>query len=139
MIINERYHIPDEELIWTFARSGGPGGQNVNKVNSRAVLHWRLGANTSLPPHVRDRIRALEPNRLTTEGDLLLQSQTHRTQERNREACLERLADIVRRALIVPARCAMPPSRHAVRNFAVLRPRKHCGRTKQERRGPNVD
>ncbi|NBO93023.1 MAG: aminoacyl-tRNA hydrolase [Planctomycetia bacterium] len=138
MIINERYHIPDEELIWTFARSGGPGGQNVNKVNSRAVLHWRLGANTSLPPHVRDRIRALERNRLTTEGDLLLQSQTHRTQERNREACLERLADIVRRALIVPrVRYATKPTRGS--QLRRLEAKKARGRTKQERRGPNVD
>ena len=50
--------IPDEELIFSFARSGGPGGQNVNKVASKAILHWDLSANTSLPTDVKERLRA---------------------------------------------------------------------------------
>ncbi|MGL4551692.1 MAG: alternative ribosome rescue aminoacyl-tRNA hydrolase ArfB [Gemmataceae bacterium] len=138
MTIDDRFEIPDDELAWTFARSGGPGGQNVNKVNSRAILHWRLAANASLPPHVRDRIRALERNRLTTEGELVIQSQTHRTQERNREACLQRLADIVRRAATVPrARKATKPTRGSqVRRMEAKKAR---GRTKQDRRGPALD
>jgi ribosome-associated protein len=102
MRINDTLEIPDEELGWTFARSGGPGGQNVNKVNSRAVLHWAIARNASLPEDVRTRIRARERNRLTVEGELLIQSQRHRTQERNREDCLDRLREIVLAALTAP-------------------------------------
>ncbi|MFQ3593448.1 MAG: alternative ribosome rescue aminoacyl-tRNA hydrolase ArfB [Gemmataceae bacterium] len=108
MIIDEHWMIPDEELVWSFARSGGPGGQNVNKTNTRAVLHWHLTANTSLPLWLRERLAGLERNRLTTQGVLVLQSQMHRTQERNREACLERLRDLVRRAATLPRPRRLP-------------------------------
>src|SRR5947209_8151944 len=70
MEITDRLAIPEEELTWTFARSGGPGGQNVNKVASKAVLRWDLAANTSLPADVRDRLRAAQRGRITGEGQL---------------------------------------------------------------------
>jgi ribosome-associated protein len=133
MNIDEKLSIPDEELSWTFARSGGPGGQNVNKVNSRVILHWNLNANTSLPEVVRERLRALERNRLTTEGVLVLQSQTHRTQERNREACLERLRDLVQRAATLPRprRATKPTFGSQQRRLQAKRQR---SQTKQQRR-----
>lgn len=56
--VNDRWQIPDHELRWSFARSGGPGGQNVNKVSSKAVLHWNLSGNVSLPEAVKERLRA---------------------------------------------------------------------------------
>ncbi len=100
--INANLHIPDDELHWTFVRSGGPGGQNVNKVASKAVLRWNAAGNTSLPVHVKARLVAVEKTRLTAEGDLLFTSQRFREQERNRQDCLEKL-----RALIL--RAARPP------------------------------
>ena len=134
MTIDERLSIPDEELEWTFARSGGPGGQNVNKVNSRAVLRWQLGRNTSLPAEVRSRLRALQRNRVTTEGDLVLQSQQHRTQQGNREACLERLREMVRRAATVPkARKATRPTKGSRQRR--LAAKKARSQLKQQRRG----
>ena len=57
MEITPAIQLPDGELNFTFARSGGPGGQNVNKVASKAILHWDLAANTSLPADVRERLR----------------------------------------------------------------------------------
>ena len=57
--VTETIIIPDHELTWTYARSGGPGGQNVNKVASKAVLRWALGASPSVPPEVRARLRSL--------------------------------------------------------------------------------
>lgn len=96
--------IPDEELQFSFARSGGPGGQNVNKVASKAVLHWDLAANTSLPPEVKERLRAREANRLTAEGVLVIQSQRYRDQPRNVEDCREKLREMVLLALPVPRR-----------------------------------
>src|SRR6478752_5950695 len=75
MDIADGIQIPDEELHFSYARSGGPGGQNVNKVASKAILHWSLDANTTLSPDVRDRLRRHHKNRLTNDGFLVLQSQ----------------------------------------------------------------
>ena len=94
--------IPDDELQWSFARSGGPGGQNVNKVASKAVLRWNVVASPSLPEHVKARLRALQRNRITDEGELLLTGQRFRDQERNRQDCLEKLAEMVREAATLP-------------------------------------
>jgi ribosome-associated protein len=100
--INEQLAIPDEELTFTFARSGGPGGQNVNKVSSKAVLRWDLAANSSLPEEAKARLRGQERRRITTEGQLVITSQTYRDQERNKQECLDRLVGMVRRALVAP-------------------------------------
>src|SRR4051795_7012325 len=64
--------IPETEFTWSFVRSGGPGGQNVNKVASKAVLRWPVVASASLPEHVKARLIALYRRRVTTEGDLVL-------------------------------------------------------------------
>jgi ribosome-associated protein len=120
--------IPDEELHFSFARSGGPGGQNVNKVASKAVLHWDLAANTSLPPEVKERLRAREANRLTAEGVLVIQSQRYRDQPRNVEDCREKLREMVMLALSVPRR------RKATRPTRGSRERRLEGKRQQAQR-----
>jgi len=100
--INESLAIPDEELSFRFARSGGPGGQNVNKVASKAILHWQLSANSTIPPHVLARLRALQRGRITTDDELVIQSQEFRDQERNKQACLEKLRQFVLQAAVLP-------------------------------------
>ena len=100
--INDTLQIPDEELVFSYARSGGPGGQNVNKVASKAILHWSLSQNTSIADDVKDRLRTLFPSRATVEGEFVIQSQEYRDQERNRLACLEKLREfLVKRSLNV--------------------------------------
>jgi ribosome-associated protein len=131
--INAAIRIPDSELEWTFVRSGGPGGQNVNKVASKAVLRWRLATSTSLPADVKLRLRTLQRRRLTNEGDLILSSQRYRDQARNIEDCLEKLREMVMQATFVPrARKATRPSRGA--REARLREKRHRAAAKSRRR-----
>jgi len=102
MEITQNITIPDDELFFTFARSGGPGGQNVNKVASKAILHWNVAANTSLPIDVKQRLLARESNRITAEGELVIHGQRFRDQRQNVEDCRARLRDIVLHSLHPP-------------------------------------
>jgi ribosome-associated protein len=100
--VNERISIPDEELDFSYARSGGPGGQNVNKVASKAVLRWNLAGSPSVPGHVKDRFLALNRRRVTGEGELVLASQRYRDQDRNRQDCLDKLREMILQAAALP-------------------------------------
>jgi ribosome-associated protein len=112
MDIAEGIHISDDELTWTFARSGGPGGQNVNKVASKATLRWNLIANTSLPADVKERLRNHQRRRITTDGELIIQGQRFRDQGRNVDDCRERLRQMILQVLQAPKpRRATKPSR----------------------------
>jgi ribosome-associated protein len=102
LVVSEHIAIPDEELEWKFIRSSGPGGQNVNKVASAVQLRFLLPQNTSLPAAVRSRLRRLAGQRLVDDGSILLTARNERSQEQNRRAALERLAGLVRAALIEP-------------------------------------
>ncbi len=95
LTITPAIQIPDSEFQFTFARSSGPGGQNVQKVSSKAVLRWSPTASPSLPEDVRARFLARYASRLTTAGELILTSQRSRDQKRNVEDCLERLKEML--------------------------------------------
>jgi len=106
--------IPDADLTVSFVRASGPGGQNVNKVASAAQLRFDLAGTSALAGPVKERLRALAGRRLTEEGAILIIARTQRTQERNRAEALERLAELIRRALPEPlARRPTRPSRAA--------------------------
>jgi ribosome-associated protein len=133
--INPTIHIPESEFSWTFVRSGGPGGQNVNKVASKAVLRWGLNASPSLPDDVKARLRAQHPSRVTVEGDFLVSSQRYRDQERNREDCLEKLREFVLRATAVPkVRKKKKPTRASKERR--LAEKRHRSAAKSARRRP---
>src|SRR5581483_6392450 len=83
-VINDRIAVDEGEFQWSFVRSGGPGGQNVNKVASKAVLRWDVAGSPSLPPEVKARLRTLQRRRITKVGELVLSSQRYRDQERNK-------------------------------------------------------
>jgi len=136
--INERIHIPDGEFSWRFVRSGGPGGQNVNKVASKAALVWDLAANASLPEDVKGRLRTQQRSRINSEGHLLLTSQRYRDQERNKQDCLDKLREMILKALHVPRpRRATRPTRGS--REARLRNKLRRSAAKATRRPPQED
>lgn len=110
--VSETVTIPDSELEMSFARSSGPGGQNVNKVESKATLRWNVESTTHLPLPVKQRFLTRYASRLTNSGDILITSQEHRDQPRNIEACRERLVAMIRAVLQAPKkRRATKPTR----------------------------
>jgi ribosome-associated protein len=96
LVVNPELRIPLWEIQFSFARSSGPGGQNVNKVNSKAVLRWTPAWNQSLPEAVRMRFLARYAGKLTNDGELVLSCEEFRDQKRNQEGCLEKLRELVR-------------------------------------------
>ena len=134
MHITSRIHIEDEDIRFECIRSCGPGGQNVNKVATAVRLRVRVDAIAGLDEDGRARLAALAGRRLTADGELVLRSETHRTQEGNRRAALERLAELVTRAAVRPkARKATKPSRASTERRLASKARH--SRLKAQRRG----
>lgn len=100
--INRRVLIPAADLSWTAVRSSGPGGQNVNKVASKVDLRFDVDGTSALSPEAKERLRRIAGTRIDREGRLLVTSQATRDQSRNLEDAREKLAELVRRALVVP-------------------------------------
>jgi ribosome-associated protein len=133
--------LPAGALSFGFSRSGGPGGQNVNKLNTRATLTVLLSdLETVMPPWAITRLLNLAgPYR--AEGRLVISAADSRSQVTNREACVERLADVVQRAMTRPrVRRKTKPSAGSVRRR--IKGKKERGQTKQSRqqnRRPSMD
>ncbi len=102
LFVNNRLTIPAAQLQASFSRSGGPGGQNVNKVSSKVTLRWHVDDQPLLPPGWRNRLWAQHRNRITRDGDLILNSDRYRDQPRNMNDCRARLVEIL-------LGCAAPP------------------------------
>lgn len=102
LVISPQVAIPDDELEFQYARSGGPGGQNVNKVSSKALLRFAVLTSPSLPAEVRERFRVRYGSRLTTSGEVLIASQRFRDQKRNADDCREKLAEMLQAVLRPP-------------------------------------
>src|SRR3954468_939799 len=102
--VNAQIAIPRREIRFAFVRSSGPGGQNVNKVASKAVLRWPVVASPSLNELAKQRLLAKYRRRISTEGDLLLTSQRTRDRLRNIEDCLDKLRAMIQEALTPPTK-----------------------------------
>ena len=125
--------LEEREIEESFLRSPGPGGQNVNKLETAVQLRFDVRRSPSLPEPVRRRLERLAGRRLTGEGVLVLTAHRHRTRERNRADALERLIGLIRDAAVPPLpRRPTRPTRASKRRR--LEAKKHHGRNKQLRR-----
>jgi ribosome-associated protein len=109
--INEDVGIAENELAFSYARSPGPGGQNVNKVESKVTLRFDVRASASLSDAQKEQIIAALPTRINRRGILRVVSHRHRTQSANQKAVIERFTELLRAALTVrPPRRKTRPS-----------------------------
>ncbi|HUA79279.1 MAG TPA: alternative ribosome rescue aminoacyl-tRNA hydrolase ArfB [Dyella sp.] len=112
LTISRSIVLPESELVVRFLRADGPGGQHVNRTESAVELRFDVLHSPSLPEDIRARLLARRDRRLTDEGVLVIQARRFRDQGRNREDARERLAEILRGALVVPKkRIATKPTR----------------------------
>lgn len=131
MRVNERIDIPMGEIELRFSRSGGPGGQHVNKTESQVEVRWKPAASTALSE--ADRALLLQKLPLTGDGDLIVTSSSHRSQHMNREDALAKLAERVRAALVRPKRRKKTKPSKAAKERRI-QSKKARSQTKQGRR-----
>lgn len=99
---NHTLSIPLSEIEFTFSRSSGPGGQNVNKVNSKATLRWNPHLSTGLSDSVKHRFVTQNANKLTLEGELVISSDRFRDRGMNVDDCLKKLKELILRSAVPP-------------------------------------
>lgn len=136
--INSQLAIPRREVRFTFVRSSGPGGQNVNKVASKAVLRWNARKSEALPENVRERLLAKAARQINDHGELVLTSQRYRDQGRNIEDCLEKLRRLVTAAAKAPrSRRKTRPTKASKESR--LRQKRATAEKKRQRSAPSTD
>ena len=136
--VNESILIPRRELEMRATRSSGAGGQHVNKTSSRIELEWNVRSSSAIDDEQKERIARRLASRLTEDGTLRIVASDTRSQLRNREAAEKRLAETVRKGLIVPKK-RKPTRRPRAANEARLDEKKKHSERKRERKRPITD
>jgi ribosome-associated protein len=136
--VSENIRVPRDEFQFTFVRASGPGGQNVNKVSTKAQMRWDFNATESLPDGVKERFLTRYRSRITKEGEFLISSQRFRDQAKNVLDCLNKLGELIAAVAIPPKpRKKTRPSRASKERR--IKGKKQQSARKELRRKPNRD
>jgi len=138
LVVNESVAIPRSELDVRVSRSSGAGGQHVNKTSSRVEIFWNVVSSKAVSDEERARLLDKLESRLTTEGSIRVVASDMRSQSRNRELAEERLAELVRRALVIP-RKRRPTKPTRASKEARLEEKKRQARKKRDRQQKSFD
>jgi peptidyl-tRNA hydrolase ICT1 len=134
-----RIELPRDKLTVTFSRSSGAGGQNVNKVSTKADVRFVLADAAWLAPGVRARVAALFPAAVTAAGDVVVTSQRHRTQEANLDDALDKLRSMIARAAVIPKVRATRTALSELTKAGYRDDKRARSAVKAGRRGPSFD
>lgn len=132
IVVNNDLSICGKELSVSHAKSGGPGGQNVNKLNTKVFLRWDMSQNSHLSEEMRDRIIKKCTTYLTGKGEILVQSTRYRSQEENLKDCIEKLRNILQKAL-KPEKRRRKVKKSAHAKEEQLQEKKRCSEKKKRR------
>jgi ribosome-associated protein len=138
LAVNDSLSIPRNELDVKVSRASGAGGQHVNKTSSRVEIFWNIPASRAINDEQRVRLLDKLSSRLTTEGSIRVVASDMRSQSRNRGLAEDRLAELVRRALVVPRRRKPTKPTRAAKEARLETKKRHSNK-KRERRGPSLD
>lgn len=138
LFVTSAIQIPLDQIEFSFVRSGGPGGQNVNKVNSKALMRWRVTSSSELPEDVRERFMSKFASRISNEGDLILTSQKFRDQASNADDCLQKLREMLTSVATAPKKRRPTRATLSSKRKRLDSKRKQSA-IKQSRRSPQSD
>ena len=132
--ITDGISIDEGELDEEFVLSSGPGGQNVNKVSTAVRLRFDALGSASLPAEVKERLVRLAGRRMTADGSLIIEAKQYRSQERNRQAALERLVHLIQQAAVPPKprRKTQPTQASKLRRLEAKRKRSQVKRLRRD-------
>jgi ribosome-associated protein len=134
LFMTPQIDISENELRFSFVRSSGPGGQNVNKLNTKAILRWSPTRSQNLPEEVRQRFLMRYGRRITADGEIIISSQRFREQKQNARDCREKLRELIAAVAVAPKR--RKPSRPTKGSVQRRRTKKRIhSQKKQQRRG----
>jgi ribosome-associated protein len=131
--------IPEPELEFRFSRASGPGGQNVNKVETRAQLFFTIATSSVLSDDLKLRLRQTAKNQLNKEDQIVISSQSYRSQERNRHACIKKLKHLIEQAAHKPKNRKKTKPSKAAREKRLVNKKRKGGVKKLRNRNVNND